>query len=196
VRELCMKIAESSSHPSDETGPNKQKLSNLRPTSTGVPAKGDEPDDSDGRTAEDGTRGGTETEDITASEASQDQEQEQDLPTCGKCKGSLSFPFWHCIFCKDDLFICNACDTEGVPDLERSSGKHTEDHHLIRCLEPEKAVEDKALPTEQRLASMEGRLDGIQSQLDGLSCSIGALTSCISGLEQFVRLTAAPEHTS
>jgi hypothetical protein len=95
----------------------------------------------------------------------------------------------------DNLFICNACDAEGVPDLERSSGKHTEDHHLIRCLEPEKAVEDNVLPTEQRLASMEGRLDGIQSQLDGLSGSIGDLTSCIRGLEQFVRLTAAPEHT-
>jgi hypothetical protein len=100
VRELCMKIAESSSHPGDETGPNEQKLSNLLPTSTEVPAKGDELDDSDVRTAEDGTRGGTETEDITAPEASQDQEQEQDFPTCGKCKDNLSFPFWHCIFCK------------------------------------------------------------------------------------------------
>jgi hypothetical protein len=85
-----------------------------------------------------------------------------DLPTCGKCKGSLSFPFWYyCIFCEgrfprqllypsddrrccslDHLFICNACDAEGVPDLERSSGKHTEEHHLIRCLESEK-MDDK-----------------------------------------------------
>src|SRR5579863_10080092 len=33
----------------------------------------------------------------------------------------------------DDLFICDACDRAGVPDLTRSSGRHTEGHHLIRC---------------------------------------------------------------
>jgi hypothetical protein len=56
----------------------------------------------------------------------------------------------HSVYKIDDLFICNACDAEGVPDVVRSSGRHTEDHHLIRCLVPENA-EDKALPTEQRL---------------------------------------------
>ena len=71
----------------------------------------------------------------------------------------------------DDLYICDGCDAEGVPDLMRSSGKHTEEHHLIRCLAPEKVDDkDKATPTEQRLASMEGRLDGrldsMQRQLD------------------------------
>jgi hypothetical protein len=66
----------------------------------------------------------------------------------------------------DDLYICNACDAAGVPDLIRSSGKHTEDHHLIRCLAPQKA-DGKAPPTEQRLTSIEGRLDdGMQTQLD------------------------------
>jgi hypothetical protein len=76
----------------------------------------------------------------------------------------------------DNLFICDACDTEGVPDLVRSSGKHTEDHHLIRCLAPEKA-EDKALPTDQRLTFIEGRLDGLQTQLGDLSGRMGDVTS-------------------
>lgn len=28
------------------------------------------------------------------------QRKDGDLPTCGKCNGSLSFPFWYCIFCE------------------------------------------------------------------------------------------------
>jgi hypothetical protein len=77
----------------------------------------------------------------------------------------------------DHLYICDACDTEGVPDLCRSSGKHTAEHHLIRCLVPEADDEDKTSPTEQRLTSIEGRLDGLQThlqtQLDDLTGRIG-----------------------
>jgi len=29
----------------------------------------------------------------------QAEPQNGDLPTCGNCNGSLSFPFWYCIFC-------------------------------------------------------------------------------------------------
>ena len=65
----------------------------------------------------------------------------------------------------DNLYICDGCDTEGVPDLTRSSGKHTAEHHLIRCLAPEADDEDKTSPTEQRLTSIEGRLDGLQTLL-------------------------------
>ena len=83
----------------------------------------------------------------------------------------------------DNLYICDACDAEGVPDLMRSSGRHTEDHHLIRCLVPEKADDkDKALPTEQRLTSIEGRLDGMQTQLDDLSGRMGDLTGRVGDL--------------
>jgi hypothetical protein len=89
----------------------------------------------------------------------------------------------------------------GVPDLEGSSGKHTEDHHLIRCLEPEKTV--AALPTEQRLTSMEGRLDGMQSQLDDLSGLMGDLAGFmkdlnarIGNIEQFLRPAGVPESTA
>jgi len=74
----------------------------------------------------------------------------------------------------DDFYICEGCDAEGVPDVMRSSGKHTEEHHLIRCLAPEKTDdEEKASLTEQRLTSMEGLL---QTQLDDLTGRIGELT--------------------
>ena len=70
----------------------------------------------------------------------------------------------------DDLYICDKCDAEGVPDLMRSSGRHTEEHHLIRCLAPEETGdEDEGSSTEQRLTSMEGRLDDMQTQLDALN---------------------------
>ena len=79
----------------------------------------------------------------------------------------------------DDLYICDGCDAEGVPDLMRSSGKHTEEHHLIRCLAPKMDDKDKTALTEQRLTSMEGRL---QTQLDNLTGRVEDLTGRIGDL--------------
>jgi hypothetical protein len=102
----------------------------------------------------------------------------------------------------DDLYICDACDAEGVPDLMRSSGKHTEEHHLIRCLAPEKTDDkDKALPTEKRLTLIEGHLDDMRTKLDDLTGRMGDLTGYIGDLnvrigniEQLLhRLVGAPE---
>ena len=81
----------------------------------------------------------------------------------------------------DDLYICNACDAAGVPDLIQRSGKHTEKHHLIRCLAPEKA-DGKASPTEQRLTSIEGRLDGMQTQLNDLNSRMGNIEQLLQRL--------------
>lgn len=81
----------------------------------------------------------------------------------------------------DDLYICDTCDAAGVPDLMRSSGKHTEIHHLIRCLAPEN-VDGKASPTEQRLTSIEGCIDGMQTQLDDLTGRMGDLTGRMGDL--------------
>jgi len=89
------------------------------------------------------------------------------LPTCGNCNGRLSFPCWYCIFCMDDLFICAACDTAGVPKLMRISGEHTEGHHLIRCQDPQMSGDT------EREMSMEGRLNGMQTQLDDLTRRMG-----------------------
>jgi hypothetical protein len=74
----------------------------------------------------------------------------------------------------DGLYICDACDADGVPDLTRSSGKHTEEHHLIRCLAPDD--EDEASSTDHRLTLIEGRLDGLQTQLNDLTGRVGDLT--------------------
>jgi hypothetical protein len=78
----------------------------------------------------------------------------------------------------DDLYICDACDADGVPELTRSSGKHTEEHHLIRCLAPD---EDEA-STDHRLTLIEGRLDGLQTQLNVLTSRMGDLTGRVGEL--------------
>jgi hypothetical protein len=90
VREFCLKITGSSSHPheGESHGPN---TSGIGSTSTEVGTQNDGippgPDRIDG---------GTEEDDKATPHAIEDQ----DLPTCGQCKGSLSFPFWYCIYCE------------------------------------------------------------------------------------------------
>ncbi|KAH9996110.1 hypothetical protein BJV77DRAFT_960842, partial [Russula vinacea] len=185
VEELRRKMAEFNSHPDEETGPDEQKFSSFGQ----MPAKSDKLEDVPNSL--DSGKGGAEVDSKTAR---RDQVQDDSLPTCGKCNGHLSFPFWYCIFCEDNLYICDACDGEGVPDLTRSSGKHTEDHHLIRCLAPEKDDTDKGSPTEQRLSTIEGRLDAVQTQLDGLTGSIGNINARIGNIEQLLlRLIGASE---
>jgi hypothetical protein len=127
-------------------------------------------------------------QDTTQGPGSSSQPKVSDLPTCGKCKGHLSFPCWYCIVCEgqsqrcdlltkiltchpalsDNPFICNTCDADGVPDLVLGSEKHNEYHHLIRCLAPEKCQE-AVLSTEQRLGSIEDRLNCMQSRFDDLN---------------------------
>ncbi|KAI0265430.1 hypothetical protein BC834DRAFT_879420 [Gloeopeniophorella convolvens] len=89
------------------------------------------------------------------------------LPTCGKCNGPLAFPCWYCVHCEDDLFICSACDAQGVPQLMRSSGPHTEEHHLVRCQAPEKQKAPTD-PTEQRLMSLESRLNDLAGRMGNI----------------------------
>jgi hypothetical protein len=67
----------------------------------------------------------------------------------------------------------------------RTSGKHTEEHHLIRCLPPEKPS-TKASTTEQRLTLIEGRLNGMQTQLDNFNARMG-------NIEQLLQRLVAPE---
>ncbi|KAI9438360.1 hypothetical protein H4582DRAFT_1815080, partial [Lactarius indigo] len=107
-----------------------------------------------------------EQETLQSTEQAQKQKQDSDLPTCGKCNGPLSFPCWYCVKCEDDLFLCEACEgSDACPELIRSSGKHTEEHHLIRCQAP-KNDDDKTFSTEQRLMSLEDRLNKMHTRIE------------------------------
>jgi hypothetical protein len=97
VAETRRKIAESTWHPDGDTGREEQKTSSSEPISTEMSATSDKPDDVN---PPDDTKGGAEEEGKTALDSKADQAKDESLPTCGKCEGRLSFPFWYCIFCE------------------------------------------------------------------------------------------------
>lgn len=99
VRAVCMTIADLSSHPR-ETAPNERKTSSSEQTPRETLGKGDDLDNSNASL--DCTKGGAETVNKTTPDAIPGRlgVPDQDLPTCGKCNGRLSFPFWYCIFCE------------------------------------------------------------------------------------------------
>ena len=71
----------------------------------------------------------------------------------------------------------------------QSSGKHSEYHHLIRCLAPED--DNSAYSTEQRLTSLEDRLTSMQSRIQS---QFDDLTGRIGNIEQLLhRLATASE---
>ncbi|KAI9464112.1 hypothetical protein BJY52DRAFT_1221492 [Lactarius psammicola] len=206
VKVLCAKIAESSQRlmEKDEEGevtsPDTEKPLSPEPTPEETPSAPDDgqpddtPDAPDDATVEakvdEDTSQGSKDENLEDGT----QPQDSDPPPCGKCEGRLSFPCWYCIYCEDYLFLCDACDREGVPELMRSSGKHTEDHHLIRCLAPKKE-DDTLSSTELRLISLEDRLNDVQSRFDHMQSRFDDLsqdlTSRIGNMEQLLHRLAA-----
>jgi hypothetical protein len=87
VGETRRKIVEFGSPLEKKIGPDEQKISSKS-----------EPDNL--LNPPDGTKGGAEVEGGAVVDASNLQVRDPSLPTCGDCKGRLSFPFWYCIFCK------------------------------------------------------------------------------------------------
>ena len=86
----------------------------------------------------------------------------------------------------DDLFLCETCEaSDATFELIRSSGKHTEDHHLIRCQAP-KQDDETTVSTEQRLMSLENRLMSLEDRLDRLNNT----HSRIETIEQLLRQLA------
>ena len=216
VEKFCRKIAEASQQsPETQEGvPDEEAASSPEDIPSETPPKDDDkqPENDDTAASEDVTSGAEGVEDkpqeqekeapqsakqipqstkLTpqSAEQAQDQDQDDDLPSCGKCNGPLSFPCWYCVKCEgklsldalrifmsflipffsDDLFLCEACEACEASDptfeLMRSSGKHGEDHHLIRCQAPEQ--EDcTTFSTEDRLMSLEDRLNNMTSRIE------------------------------
>jgi hypothetical protein len=74
------------------------QASSPEPTSAEISVKSDKLDDA--TIPPDRAEGAAEVQDKTIGDSIQPQVQHQDLPTCSKCNGHLSFPFWYCIFCE------------------------------------------------------------------------------------------------
>ena len=97
VEETRRKIAELTY---EETGPDELKSSSVGPTSTERATKSNKSDDVPNPPSPDGSKGEAKAEGKTARDGRRDQVKDKSLPTCGKCEGRLSFPFWYCIFCE------------------------------------------------------------------------------------------------
>ncbi|KAF8497394.1 hypothetical protein F5888DRAFT_1906711 [Russula emetica] len=89
VGETCRRVAEFTLRPDGETRPDRRKP--LESASTKMSAKTFKLDDIPNRL--DGSKGGAGLGGKAVREARQVQVLDQSLPTCGKCKGRLSFPF-------------------------------------------------------------------------------------------------------
>jgi hypothetical protein len=74
---------------------------------------------------------------------------------------------------------------DGVPDLTRCSGRHTEEHHLIRCTSPEK-VKEQASSTEERLQLLEERFDNMETRLGDLSSRMGNIELLLQRLASMI----------
>ena len=100
IEGACAKIAESSTRPQEEEGiePDEQRDANHEPAVAEMPANIDKIDDA--LTTQDGTRDGAKAEGGASQDPARGQDQDGNLPTCGNCKGRLSFPCWYCIFCE------------------------------------------------------------------------------------------------
>jgi hypothetical protein len=106
VEKFCKQIAEASIQLED--GSNMKSALSSEPTDGHVSDRPPNPGGTEGvqetTDVEDGVQDtDDETEsDTSDSEASEPSPRTQggDLPTCGNCKGPLSFPFWYCIFCE------------------------------------------------------------------------------------------------
>ena len=198
VEKFCKKIAEASQQPPEkqEAVPDAEAVSSPEDVPSETPPKDDDKQPENGTAASvDASSGAEGVEDRpqeqekeTAQSAEQAQapDQDNDLPSCGKCDGPLSFPCWYCVKCEgklsldalrilcavpdtflpDDLFLCEACEaSDPTLELMRSSGKHGEDHNLIRCQAP-KQEDCTTFSTEDRLMSLEDRLNNMTTRIE------------------------------
>jgi hypothetical protein len=112
VEELCAKIAEYSQGLVEEdkegevTGPDTKNPSSPEPTPEETPSEPDDGQPDDAPDAPVDTTVEAKDDEGTSQgprdENPQDgiQPQDSDSPSCGKCKGRLTFPCWYCIYCE------------------------------------------------------------------------------------------------
>ena len=109
VQALCPKIAESSQRLAEEVkekeanGPDAKIPSSPKPTPENTPSESDrgQPGDAPrGTTVEAKDDEGTSQSLKDKNSQDRTQPQDSDSPSCGNCKGRLSFPCWYCIYCE------------------------------------------------------------------------------------------------
>ena len=127
VEKSCKKIAEASQQPPEkqEGVPDAEAVSSTEDIPSEKPPKDDDKQPDNGTASEEETSGTEgvkdkpqeqEKETPQSAEQVQAPDQDNDLPSCGKCSGPLSFPCWYCIKCEGKLSLVALRILCAVPD--------------------------------------------------------------------------------
>ncbi|KAF9441858.1 hypothetical protein P691DRAFT_682710, partial [Macrolepiota fuliginosa MF-IS2] len=120
---------------------------------------------------------------------------------CVCCGKPVAIPFWVCLTCTPETYICYDCEQGKKPVKgEFGSGDHSSSHHLLRLhnLEPARFEREKVDPIVARVGSLEAAVNGRFEALESrVQARIAALETRIAGLETKIeaRLTSKLEAT-
>ena len=114
VEQFCKRIAEASQQAlekEEQTVPDTETVPSPEDIPSETPPEDDKPENGPAAAASEDTTSGTdnvehtpqEPEKKTSQGAEPAKEQDTDLPSCGQCKGLLTFPCWYCVKCEGQL---------------------------------------------------------------------------------------------
>ncbi|KAF7350881.1 Protein kinase domain-containing protein [Mycena sanguinolenta] len=86
-------------------------------------------------------------------------------PRCCYCNEHVFHPFWVCVYCVPDTYICASCDAKGaVPKHDGANPTHELSHPLVELFDNEPIPEPVA--TEVTLVELLKRVSGLETKLD------------------------------
>ncbi|KAI0360921.1 hypothetical protein OH77DRAFT_1418971 [Trametes cingulata] len=90
------------------------------------------------------------------------EDQGKKPAACVSCRSPVQRPYWYCIDCNSDTFVCEECDLNkgGV-----TAEGHVASHILLRCLP---VPVDTNVSVEERLSSLEARVASFTTRFDSL----------------------------
>ncbi|KAJ7034088.1 hypothetical protein C8F04DRAFT_956948, partial [Mycena alexandri] len=85
---------------------------------------------------------------------------------CCCCGKPVSCPFWVCIYCVEDTYICVECDTKRLKPLPNNEDSHTLSHSLVEIFNSKPISEP--LTTNSKLAELESKVLSLDSRMAAL----------------------------
>ncbi|KAJ7762637.1 hypothetical protein B0H16DRAFT_1311844, partial [Mycena metata] len=85
---------------------------------------------------------------------------------CCCCGKPVSCPFWVCIYCVEDTYICVDCDTKRLKPLPNNEDSHLLTHSLVEIFNS--APISEPLTTDSKLAELESKVLSLDSRMAAL----------------------------
>ncbi|KAH9950295.1 hypothetical protein B0H21DRAFT_565923 [Amylocystis lapponica] len=101
---------------------------------------------------------------------------------CVGCKNRVTMPCWFCSVCKDNVFICDDCDSPaGI-----SAGPHDRMHCVVKCTPPVVAprtpsVEEQLAVLESKVSSLDSKFGQVDDRLSRMERLLESLVSKVGG---------------